>query len=142
MKIFVAYIAKINIQQNIINSSCRMTRVSQTMLHPTWAIQWDLFCLHVYFEGTDTVQMDRHRSWWFISVSSYCMSQKNPIVKSSKMNGWGKENSLILRWGKLLYFQWNNLCTVKFLSDISNFENIDIELELKILLSLQGVPLC
>lgn len=90
MKIFVAYIVKINIQQNIINSSCRMTRASQTMLHPTWAIQWDLFCLHVYFEGTDTVKIDRHRSWWFISVSSYCMSQKNPIVRSSKMNRWGK----------------------------------------------------
>lgn len=54
MKIFIAYIAKINIQQNIINSSCTMTRASQKMSNQTQAIQWDSFCQHMYFKGTDT----------------------------------------------------------------------------------------
>lgn len=55
---------------------------------------------------------------------------KSPVVRSRKMNGWGKENSLIQKWEKLLYFKWDIICKVKFLSDVPSFENIDIELEL------------
>lgn len=46
------------------------------------------------------------------------------------MNGWGKGSSLILSWEICYISNEKNLCKVKFLSDVSSFENIDIELEL------------
>lgn len=107
-----------------------------------WFIPTESVLLSLQISHT-TVQTGTERAP--SNPTHFCMFllyvSKNAIVRSSKMKGWAEENSLILRWGRLFHVWWNDLCKIKFLPDVPNFENTDTDLELIILSSSQGVPL-